>query len=97
MSEFKPELLNRKWLKIAPHIIDTLLLISGITLVIQGNWLTANYAWIIAKITALFGYIGFGIIFMRSQNKVRWLAFAGVLICFAYITAVAVSKQVLIF
>lgn len=97
MSEYKPEILSHKWLKITPHIIDTLLLISGITLVIQGNWLAGDYGWIIAKITALFGYIGFGIIFMRCQNKARWLAFAGVLICFAYIAAVAVSKQVLIF
>lgn len=97
LSELNPDILRRKWLKIAPHIIDTLLLISGITLVFQGNWLAADYRWIVAKIVGLIGYIAFGIVFMRTRHKTRWLAFIGVLACFAYIAAVAVSKQAFFF
>ncbi|KAF3982019.1 MAG: SirB2 family protein [Methylococcales symbiont of Hymedesmia sp. n. MRB-2018] len=43
ISVFKPELLQLKTFKVAPHIIGTILLISGITLVIQGNWLAGEF------------------------------------------------------
>ncbi len=49
LSLFKPEVLQNKILKIAPHIIDTVLLISGITLVVEGNWLEGEFGWIISK------------------------------------------------
>lgn len=93
LSETCPKLLERKVLKIAPHVIDTLLLVTGITLVFQGNWLSGQYDWIIAKFAALFGYIGFGVVAMRHRGMVKWLAFAGAIACFIYIGDVAVTKQ----
>lgn len=97
LSEINPSLLTQRWLKIAPHVIDTLLLLSGILLVFIGSWLSADYGWIVAKIIALLGYIGLGVIAMRSHGKNRWLAFAGALLCFVYIAMVAVNKQALFF
>ena len=93
LSETHPRILKQKALKIAPHVIDTLLLVSGIALVFEGHWLSGNYGWIIAKMTGLFAYIGFGVIAMRQRGKIRWLAFAGAIACFAYIGSVAVTKQ----
>jgi uncharacterized membrane protein SirB2 len=93
LSETRPELLKLKILKITPHIIDTLLLLSGITLVIQGAWLSTEYSWIIAKITALIFYIGLGVVTMRTRGTKRWLAFAGAMACFVYIGIVAVTKD----
>lgn len=93
LSEIRPELLKIKPMKIAPHVIDTILLISGITLVIQGQWLSAEYGWIIAKIFALLGYIGFGVMTMHSQGTKRWMAFSGAMACFIYIGIVAVTKN----
>lgn len=90
-------LLQCAWLKIVPHVIDTLLLISGLMLVVQGRWLNGEYAWLLAKMIALSGYIGFGIWVMRSHGKARLLAFAGALSCFVYILAVAASKKPLLF
>lgn len=97
LAEFRPMVLSQKWLRIVPHVLDTLLLLSGIALVFQGNWLSADSDWIVAKILALSVFISLGIVAMRRAGNVRWLAFAGALICLFYIAKVAVSKQALFF
>jgi uncharacterized membrane protein SirB2 len=94
LSEFKPEVLTLKIFKIAPHLIDTLLLISGITLVLSGNWIASGvYGWIITKFIVLLAYIGLGVLVMRSTGTNRWLAFAGALVCYGYILSVAITKH----
>ena len=97
LSETHPAMLKQKSIKVAPHIINTLLVISGITLVFQGGWLSTDYGWIIAKIVALLGYIGLGVIAMRNRGTVRWLAFVGAMASFAYISIVAVTKNAFFF
>ncbi len=84
LAEFKPALLQAKIAKIAPHVIDTLLILTGLTLVFQGNWLAGEYGWIISKIIILLAYIGLGIGAMRSTGMKRWSYFAGALACFGY-------------
>ncbi|MDO9270370.1 MAG: SirB2 family protein [Methylobacter sp.] len=97
LAEKRPGMLEQKWIKIGPHIVNTLLLITGFTLVFQGQWLSGEYGWIIAKIIALLGYIGLGMVAIKSQGTLRWQAFAGALACFAYIGIVAVSKNAFFF
>lgn len=97
LSETHPAILKKKLFKIAPHIIDTALLLSGITLVFQGGWLSTEYGWIIAKIVALFGYIGLGVVVMHNRGAIRWLAFIGAMASFIYIGIVAVTKNALFF
>jgi uncharacterized membrane protein SirB2 len=97
LAEIRPAILQLKPMKIAPHVIDTLLLLSGITLVFQGSWLSGEYGWIIAKITALLGYIGLGVLTMRLEGQQRWQAFGGAMLCFIYIAMVAVTKHVFLF
>jgi uncharacterized membrane protein SirB2 len=97
LSETHPAMLKQKIFKIAPHVIDTALLLSGITLVLQGGWLSADYGWIIAKILALLGYIGLGVVVMRNRGTIRWLAFVAAMACFVYIGIVAVTKNALFF
>lgn len=94
LSEFKPEILTVKVFKIAPHVIDTLLLVSGITLVISGDWITKGmYGWILSKFIVLLAYIGFGVLTMRSTGAKRWAAFTGALVCYGYILSVAITKH----
>lgn len=94
LSEFKPEILTVKVFKIAPHVIDTLLLVSGITLVLNGGWIASgNYGWILSKFMVLLAYIGFGVLTMRSTGTKRWGAFAGALVCYGYILTVAITKH----
>ncbi len=97
LSETHPAILKQKALKIAPHVIDSLLLVSGITLVFQGGWLAADYGWIVAKIIALLGYIGLGVVVMRNHGTIRWVAFFGAMACFVYIGIVAVTKNAFFF
>lgn len=97
LAETQPSLLKKKRFRIVPYIIDACLLLSGIALVIQGQWLSGDSHWLVAKLTALLGYIIFGVIVMRIRGTVRWLAFAGAMICFAYIGIVAATKNPLFF
>ncbi|SHE20935.1 SirB2 family protein [methanotrophic endosymbiont of Bathymodiolus puteoserpentis (Logatchev)] len=93
LAEFKPTLLQAKLAKIAPHIIDTLLILTGLTLVFQGNWLAGEYGWIISKIIILLVYIGLGVLAMRNTGMKRWSYFVGALACFGYILFIAISKH----
>lgn len=97
LSETHPSILKQPFFKVAPHIIDTLLLLSGITLVFQGQWLSGENSWLIGKVLALFGYIGFGVVTMRTRGSIRWLSFASAMLCFVYIGIVAVTKNPLFF
>lgn len=97
LAEIKPAILKRRWLKIIPHLLDTLLLFSGIALIIRGDWLPADYGWMVAKLIALLCFIGLGMIAMRAQGSKRWLAFAGALLCLLYIIMVAIGKRALPF
>lgn len=97
LAEKKPEMLAQKWLKILPHALAAGLLLSGIVLVIQGNWLSGDYGWIVGKVFLMFAFIGLGLFTMREQGKRRWIALAGALYCFAYIVSLAVTKQIHLF
>ncbi len=97
LAQFKPDLLQNKWLKIAPHGLAGLLIISGGVLVVQGGWFDLDFGWIVAKIFALLGFIGLGIVAIKSEGDKRWYAFAGALLVFIYIVKVALTKQAFFF
>ncbi|PPC92181.1 MAG: invasion protein [Methylobacter sp.] len=93
LSELKPEMLAVKWISVSPHILNALLLLTGFILVFQGDWLAGDYGWIVAKIVALVVYIGLGLMALKQQGTAKWAAFAGALLCVAYIGMVAVKKD----
>ncbi len=97
LSETFPSILKKKIVNIAPHIINSLLIVTGIALIFQGGWLSISYGWIIAKIIALLIYIGLGIITLRLRGTNRWFAFAGAMACLVYIGIVAVTKNAFFF
>jgi len=89
--------LRQRWVKTAPHIIDTLLLASAIVLAVQMQISPLVHTWLMAKIIALLVYIGAGMValrFGRSRN-VRLGAWVFGLLMFLYIVSVAFSKSVL--
>ncbi|HEY8609043.1 MAG TPA: SirB2 family protein [Noviherbaspirillum sp.] len=90
-------LLQKRLLRIAPHVIDTLLLASALVLVVLGNQYPFVQDWLTAKVLALVGYIAFGAIALRQgrPKPVRAFAFVTALLLFAYILKVAITKQVL--
>ena len=92
-------MLQRRWVRIAPHVVDTLLLASALILVTWSRQYPLVQNWLTAKIIALIAYIAFGTIALkRGRNKtVRVCAFIAALAIFAYIGSVAMTKQVLVF
>ncbi len=82
------------WVRIAPHVIDTLLLALGVTLAVMLSISPLEHAWLNAKIIGLLAYIGFGVMTMRASSRpVKLVGFVCALTCVGYIFAVALSKQ----
>ena len=88
-------LLQQRWVKITPHIIDTILLVSAIALVIWSHQHPGQMAWLSTKIVALVLYIGFGMVALKRGPtlRIRAVAFAAALLTFAYIVAVATTRD----
>ena len=84
---------NQKWVKIVPHVIDTLLLVLGVTLAINiGASLTSG--WLAAKLIGLLGYIGFGVLAMRAETvPLKVAGFVAALGCVLYMFAVAFTRS----
>ncbi len=92
------DLLNRKWLKITPHVNDTVLILSAIVLVQQAGLSYLTTPWLQIKIVALILYITLGLIAFRfaKTKKLRLLTWIEAIVVFAYIVAVAVTKNPLV-
>ncbi len=88
-------LLQASFVRIAPHVIDTVLLSSAIALA----WLSGQYpiaqAWLTAKVVALLAYIVLGAVALRHGPtlRVRAIAFFLALCTVAYIVCVALTRQ----
>ena len=91
--------LQRRWIRIAPHMIDTLLLASAIWLVVLTDLDHGGSLWLMAKIIALLIYIGLGAVALHwgKSKQIRSMAWIAALLVFAYIVAVAVTKLPLVF
>ena len=90
-----PQYLQQRWLKITPHVIDTVLLASAIVLVIQIQQYPFVSAWVTAKLLMLLVYIGFGLMTLRfARDRLQFvIGFIGACLSFSYIIAVALTKQ----
>lgn len=89
-------MMKKKWIKIAPHVNDTILLVSAITLIFQNSLFPTEQPWLMAKIIGLLVYIGLGMVAFRfgKTRTQRMLAWLGAIAVFAYIYGLAVTKQV---
>jgi uncharacterized membrane protein SirB2 len=90
-------LLKLRWVKIIPQIVDTLLLLSAITLAVQLQFSPMQQPWLMAKIIALLEYIGVGLVALRlgPSKRVRLFAWLSGLVIFGYIFSVAMTKSVM--
>ena len=92
-SIFDSPLRQERWVRIAPHVVDTLLLAAGVTLAVRIG-ASLGDAWLAAKMTALLAYIGFGVLTMRGPTRpLRTLGFVCALGTLAYLFAVAYSRS----
>ena len=88
-------MLAQRWVNVAPHIVDTLLLTSALIMVFWSGQYPFVQAWLTAKVLALIAYIVLGTIALkRGKTKgVRTFALLTALATFAYILAVALTRQ----
>ena len=91
-------LLQQRWVKIAPHGIDTVLLTSAILLAWQLGYSPMNSPWLAAKIIALLIYIGLGMVAFRfaQTNQQRLIAWLSAQLVFIYIVAAAITHDPLL-
>lgn len=90
--------MQQRWVKVAPHSVDTVLLASAIALAWQLGVTPFNSPWLTAKIVALLVYIGLGMLAFRfarttAQRLTAWL---GALLVFGYIVAAAITHDPLL-
>jgi uncharacterized membrane protein SirB2 len=82
-----------KWVRIAPHVIDTLLLAFGIVLAVRLS-LSPFSGWLAAKLVGLLIYIGFGVLTMRAgTRRLQLVGFLGALLAVIYIFSVAFTRS----
>lgn len=92
-------MIQKKWVKVVPHIIDTVLLISALSLcVILAQYPFVN-GWLTAKVVGVVCYILMGLWALKwAQTTVmQWVGFAGALAWLAFTAKVAVTKQGMLF
>jgi uncharacterized membrane protein SirB2 len=87
-------LLDKKAVKILPHVNDTLLLVCGFTLAAIAGLNPFTHLWLLAKIGLLLAYIGCGLFVLKwSNNNIqRVLGVFVALACFAGMGVLAVAK-----
>jgi uncharacterized membrane protein SirB2 len=88
--------LTTRLVRTLPHVIDTLLLVSALTLAIYLRLDPLRQPWLMAKILALLGYIGFGSLALKPgrPRALKCGALVVALSLVGYIVAVAFSKRV---
>jgi uncharacterized membrane protein SirB2 len=89
--------LEKKLVKVLPHVVDTVLLASAIVLVVMSGQYPFSTPWVTAKLLGLIVYIGLGVFVMKKAKtqKSRIIAFVLALVTVAYILMVASTKQIM--
>ncbi len=94
-------MLARRWVRILPHVNDTLLLVTGVMLVLithfypfspQGSWLTE-------KLLGVIIYIALASVALSRRprtDRTRWIAFSVAAIALVIVISLAVSKMPLL-
>lgn len=90
------QLIEIKFLKITPHIVDTVLLLSGITLIFITGFIpfTEANSWLTEKFSCVLAYIALGFFTLKyGNNKVfKTFAFFGALGWVMAAANIAVTK-----
>jgi uncharacterized membrane protein SirB2 len=90
--------LERRWVRIVPHVIDTVLLASAIAMVVVIKQYPFVAPWLTAKVIGLVAYIALGMVALRRgrTRQTRIAAWIAAQLVFLYIVAVAVLKRPLL-
>lgn len=87
--------LDKKWVKISPHIIDTLLLTLGVVLAIQLYLNPIEHLWLGEKLIAVIAYIFTGYYTLKlARNKtMQIIGYLGAMGWVMLVIRLAMSKE----
>jgi uncharacterized membrane protein SirB2 len=88
-------LLKARFVRVAPHVVDTGLLAAGIALMTGIHQYPFVNAWLTVKLLALLAYIGLGMVALRfgRSGTVRVSAWVAAMGLFLYIGGVALTHS----
>ena len=81
--------------RIAPHLVDTLFLVTAIWMIVELQFTPLNQPWLQAKLVGLLAYIVLGMTAFRFSKtvEIRIIAFVAAIASFAYVVGAALSKS----
>ncbi len=88
-------LLGHKLTRIAPHVVDTLFLLSGIFMLVIAAMNPFTQPWLLAKFVALLAYIALGMVAIRRgrTKNIRAVAFVSAIAVFGYVIGVGMARS----
>jgi uncharacterized membrane protein SirB2 len=88
-------IMRQRWVRIVPHVVDTLLLVLAIVLAFAIHQYPFVDTWLTAKVLGVFLYIGLGFVALKygKTRTIRILAWLIAQTVFAYIVLVAISHN----
>lgn len=88
-------LMNARWVKVLPHVNDTILLAAALTLAAMSNQYPFVTNWVTAKVFGVIAYIILGALALRdaSTRKMRIVCWIASLAVFGWILSVALTRQ----
>jgi uncharacterized membrane protein SirB2 len=88
-------LLGARWIKVVPHINDTVLLIAALSLAAMSGQYPFVVGWVTAKVLGVIAYIILGALALRdaSTKQMRVVCWLASLVVFGWIVSVALTRQ----
>ncbi|MCK0754221.1 SirB2 family protein [Chromohalobacter japonicus] len=86
---------RQRWVKVLPHLIDTVLLAAGITLMVMSKAWPTQHPWLAAKLVGLVAYIVIGSLAIKRGRTptIRAAAALVAIAIFMYIVGVAINHH----
>jgi uncharacterized membrane protein SirB2 len=88
-------LLEKKIVRIAPHVIDTVLLVSGVVLAVLVQQYPGVDSWLTVKVLALIAYIVLGVFALRrGKTKTARVSYmAAAIAVFGFMVSVSLTRS----
>ena len=88
-------LLNARWIRVLPHINDTILLVAALSLAAMSGQYPFVVGWVTAKVLGVIAYIMLGSMALRagSTRQMRIACWLAALAVFGWIVSVALTRQ----
>lgn len=88
-------LLAHRVTRIAPHVIDSVFLLSGVAMLAIASLNPLSQDWLVAKFLGLIAYIMLGMVALRRgpSRNIRVIASIGAIAVFGYIVGAAISRS----